>query len=183
MRYIHELNNEEKVKVLNKNTRLEYDVIQEMIDDRMMDVSDELYYFKDSLEDFEYGVNSNCYIKAKDYSEFIGGLESLQDDMGFFNVDDVGYLTNSREKIDSYLNEHFDYNVILERQDDVIEVVGELEDKVAEIIKTRLHDYLNEKYREEYFLEVYIEDKVKRDWYIDSEYIMYENINYVKSYA
>lgn len=207
---ISELTNEELKEVFAANSKLQENVLDDMIESEMYWVSEELDYLKPSLNDWSIGACQHNYIKVGDSSEFIDNLLALQEDYGFFSDSKKHIITDTEALRDKFFNmegpseddfedeegeldeEAFDravedYEALeVEVEDRYEEAVKELAEAVAHKYTERFDYFYTSEAQESYFLEFYAQERMDDTYYIDTEadepFELVEEVSYKKSY-
>jgi hypothetical protein len=187
MRKLNTLNKEELLKVLKKNSKLEEKVFDDMFDNANYWNSEYLSCWKNKGVDYCIGYDRGTYFECTDKELFLDGLKVAQNNFGFladkYN-DIIVYVENLINKmncLNCYSN-YYDNNY--ERLENRIdELIEELE---SECYKRFMEEYeccFNNDYKEDYFYEFYVDSRMdNEDFYVDDNYVLYEHIEYEKSY-
>lgn len=183
-KYFNELNQEEIRKVLEKNEKLFDELSQYLYEDKM--------YWQEEDADNMFGKNWNRYIDYNDnYSSFYLRVIDWEEFINNLNRD---YLT--QEGIDLY-NYIQDKKEVLDNMewgtDNYYNLEEHLEKKSQELLdicESMLHEYENYPDFEEcynYLLDTLYDDTLENCYIIidnkgSTDYILYEDIAYTKSY-
>lgn len=182
---ISELSREELQQVYDNNSKLQYEVFDRYQDDQMFWISEMLEYLKPALSDWSIGFNQHNYIKVKDFERLLSGIEDLQKDMCFFPDKNAHIVTDVKKAMQEYDK----------KQNDDIERDMSEWDKIESDYEEKQTDFINEivsqfdrcvSYSlsdiEDYFHEFYVDQLNDESFYIDDDFILYENVAYEKSY-
>lgn len=189
MRKLNALNKEELLKVLNKNNKLKEKVYDDMYDNANFWNSEYLASWNNQGIDYCIGYDRGAYFHCTDEEMFLDGLKKAQKDYCFL-ADEHNKTIKYAEKLLSRM-ENLDYNTkyydnnydrLAER---LTELINELEHECYTRFMSEYEACFNNTYMEEYYYEFYLEarmDMNNEDFYVDDDYILYEHIEYEKSY-
>lgn len=175
---ISKLNKTQLLKILEKNSKLKNDVIEDFEESQMIYISEILEYFKTSLNNWSIGFYNNNFIEIKDNYNFLNDFDNMNNDFSILKEVDVKILHDVIDKIcilDSMNYDNKNY-ILLEKWIDT----------KVEYFKNELLLYFsdltgyNDDVIENYFYEFYIETRLDQELFIDKNNIIYENI--LKSY-
>ena len=180
-RLLRELNQDELKRVFENNNKLQVEVIEDIEESEMFWISEYLDPIKKSLSDWSIGFHNHNYIKIKDTRLFLEGLELIQESFELLR----GSLTEEIKKVIEKLNVLYDMdynNRNYHNLEDWID--NKVECLANELVKSfnSLTDY-NSGDIESYFLDFYVEERMHKDFYIDRDFILYQDVAYTKSYS
>lgn len=183
-KYFKELSDKEKEKILEKNNKLFDELSQYLYEDKM--------YWQEEDADNMFGKNWNRYIDLKDnYNSFYLRIINWEE---FINNLDKDYLTQEGIVLYNYIQDKKEVLNNMEwGTDNYYNLEKHLENKSQELLdicESRLHDYekypdFNECYN--YLLGATYDNTLENCYIIiddkgSTDYILYEDIAYTKSY-
>lgn len=171
MKKLSELTTEDLKKVWEVNEKLQVEVNEDYQESQMIWISDLLGGIKGALKDWSIGFYQRNYIDIKDDFLFLDALQSA-------DKDSIIFLDEDRERLNKAIEE---YNNSYEEDEDIIKLESESEyfqEKTLEYFD--LVTNIDFDYIESYFYEFYIDERMNDDFFIDEDFILYENI--VKCY-
>lgn len=181
-KYFNELNQEEIRKVLEKNEQLFDELSQYLYEDKM--------YCQENQSDYMFGKNwgsyiyfedcySSFYLRIKDWKEFINNLD--KDYLTQEGIDLYNYIQDKKEILNNmelYSENYYNLEEHLEKKSQ----------ELLDICENMLHSYENYPNFEEvydYILDnfyLYENCYIKVDKKGNTDYILYKDIAYTKSY-
>lgn len=189
MRKLNTLNKEELLKVLNKNNKLREKVYDDMYDNADFWNSEYLASWNNQGIDYCIGYDRGAYFHCTDEEMFLDGLKKAQKDYCFL-ADEYNKTIESAEDIINQMDnldcESKDYDKNYEQlTEKLTELINELEHECYTRFMSEYEACFDDNYQEEYFIEFYLEARMNidnEDFYVDNNYILYEHIEYEKSY-
>lgn len=182
---ITELTNEELKIVFESNEILRQEVEDDMEDSEMYWINQYLKCFKSSLSNWSIGFYNRNFITIKDGAEYEFLQNILEAQRSFCFIDDkfteiIDNIITKYDRLDELRYEEGKQN---EYNDLEAETEEEFENIKKEVLNqfNRMTDFNTEDYLN-YFIEFYVESRLGENAYIDENFILYEDISYVKSY-
>lgn len=185
MKYLHELNDSELRKVFDNNGELQRAVYERMYDNADYFVTEKLDCWSRGAIDYRIGYDRGAYLRCTDRALFISGLERLQDEYGFladkYN-DTIAYTERLLDRLDVIsVWDDTNYERLVTRID---ELIKELEDACFRQFMSEYEYCFETGNQLEYLLNYGIEDMLPAgNYYVDDNYILYENVAYTRCYA
>lgn len=187
-RLISELAPVELKKVLANNMKLQYAVSEDMLESEMFWVTEQLDTLSadGALSSWSIGqCNRDQHIRVREgkESEFIDNVLAIQGDYCFLPDKDNAYIQETADliekwrNVDMYSDEFDDLEEVIEQR------IEEIADKIRDQFTHILDGLLDDGIQEDYFLGFYVEERMDSDFYIDEDYVLYENVAYTRSYA
>ena len=186
-RYLNEIestNKEELLKILNANEKLLNDVCEDYEEGEMFYISEILDCFKNALSDWAIGFSCGNYVSIKDNDIYnlCEGLKDATKSYGFLNNEELKVVDQLQE-LNSRL---YEMNYDNKQWDNLENKVDELIKEVESIIVNKFNKictYDRETIKN-YFLDFYFDERLDHEeMYIDDDYVLYEEVSYIKSYA
>lgn len=187
MKDFKDLNREELLKVLEANSKLKEEVFNDMFDNAHFWNMEYLDSWKNKGIDYAMGYDRSAYFYCKDEELFLDGLKKAQHDYCFL-ADKYNPVIEYAEKIMNRMN-NLDYNSkyydnnyerLTER---LTELINELEHECYKRFMEEYEYCFNDENKKDYFIEFYVDSRMDmEDFYIDDDYVLYEHIEYEKSY-
>lgn len=187
MRTLNDLSVKELEKVLEKNNKLKEQVFNDMFDNAHTWNMEYLDSWKNKGIDYAMGYDRGAYFHCTDEELFLDGLKKAQHDYGFladeYNevIEYAEKLMNRMENLDCD-SKHYDANY--ERlADRLTELINELEYECYKRFMSEYESCFDNDYKKDYFVDFYMNARMDvEDFYIDDDYVLYEHIEYEKSY-
>jgi hypothetical protein len=173
MKYIHELTENEKRKLIENNSALANMVYDDMIENEMCFISEQLDCIRAGLRDYSIGAYNRNIIIVSDALKFLDGLEQLQKcyctlpNAMQHEIDRV-LAARDRFYLMSYNNKNYD-------------ALDAWIDKKAQYFADCITDYFSaclDPSRAdmiEYFIEFYADERMDKSFYIENG-ILYQTI-------
>ena len=180
---IKDLSIDELKKVLDVNQKLQNEVYEDYQESEMYYITEILDNFKDSLSDWSIGFNNSNYIKVKDDILFLESIKDVQADYCF--LADADYNDKEIDDLIEKINK-FNYEDMSEEEADELEnFIGSKINKYKSLIINTFNQFTDTDAEDvlSYFIEFYSDERLSEDCYIDDNFILYENISYIKSYS
>ena len=184
MKNFKDLNTEELTIVFENNSGLQEKVFNDMFNNADFLCSDYLHRWKRGGIDYYIGWDRGTYFRSKDNALFIDGLKKAQH-VYCFLADEynkkIEYVEKLLNRLDYlyYNSSEENYNRLETRIDELIE---ELENACYKRFMDEYEYCFDSKNQLEYFLEFYADERMDGDFYIDENYLLYEHVEYIKSY-
>ena len=184
MKNFKELSIEELKLVFENNSKLQEKVFEDMFDNADFWCGEYLGCWNRGGIDYCIGWDRGTYFNAKDFGMFLEGLEEVQKTFCFL-ADNYNSLIEKAWKLyDKYMYHAYDfsdlnYERIENRLTDIIETLEEA------CYKRFMNEYeycFNSKNQLDYFLDFYAVERMDNNFYVDEEYVLFEHVEYVKSY-
>jgi hypothetical protein len=185
MKKLNELSKEELLKVYEINEKLQHEVIEDYQEDTIdFTVGEMLDYLRKSLNNWSIGFYQNNYITISDNKLFLEGVLKATKNNGLLDETEketILLINKIIEKIDIFEGMDWDNNNYDKLEAWIEEKVELIRCKVLKEFNTLTTIDYN--YMEEYFIEVYVEERMdKDDYYINDNYELFKHIEYEKSY-
>ena len=185
MKYLHELNGNELCKVFDRNGKLQEAVYDRMYDNAHYWAMEKLDCWSRGAIDYRIGYDRGAYFRCTDRALFVSGLERLQDEYGFLSSEydvTIAYTEKLLDRLDIIsVWDDKNYDRLVTRIDELIE---ELEDACFRQFMSEYEYCFETENQLEYFLDYGIEDVLPvGNYYVDDNYILYENVAYTRCYA
>ena len=185
MKYLHELNDNELRKVFDRNDKLQEAVYDRMYDNANYWVTEKLDCWSRGAIDYCIGYDRGAYLRCTDRALFVSGIERLQDEYCFLSDkynDTIVYTEKLLDRLDVIsVWDDKNYERIVVRIDELIE---ELEDACFRQFMSEYECCFETENQLNYFLNYGIEDVLPvGNYYVDDNYILYENVAYTRCYA
>lgn len=186
MRAFKELNQEELLKVFEVNSKLEEQVFNDMFDNAHFWNTEYLDSWNGGI-DYCIGYDRGTYFNCTDEELFLDGLKKAQEMYGFladkYNpvIEYAEKLLNRMDNLD-YDSKYYDnnYERLAER---VTELINELEHECYKRFMDEYECCFDDENKKLYFIEFYADSRMDDDdFYVDDDYVLYEHIEYEKSY-
>lgn len=171
-------NREELIKVLNANSKLRAEVLDDAEETEMWYIRDILKCFEDGLLDWSVGFYGTNFIIVKDEEAFLDEVEKANDMYGVLDMDVVELL---KERVDiSTLEDDEEIEAAREKNE---AIAKEAEENLLKFFNNITEAIYEDTYIEDYFVESYIYVIDVEDFEYDEEtYELFKRICYVKSY-
>ena len=184
MKNFKELSIEELELVFENNSKLQENVFDDMFDNANFWCSEYLNCWKNGSIDYCIGWDRGTYFSVKDCGMFLEGLEKAQKLYGFLSDDYNHMIEKAWELYDKYTYHAYDfsdlnYERIENRLTDIIETLE------SACYKRFMNEYeycFDSKNQLDYFLDFYSDARMNDDFYVDENYVLFEHVDYVKSY-
>lgn len=183
---LSELDNEELEKVLDKNSKFEYEVIESMQEDNMYWIINEyLETLKSGLSDWSIGYGGYNFIKIKDFDSFVYAVEQMQKSYEFlYKRDEPEYYTNlittlkrQIERLEKMESEK-GYSALEEIIDENIQILKhDIERTFSKQLEYDGSDVLD------YLVNFWLENVDTDNYYINADYELFQDVAYTKSYC
>ena len=157
MKNFKDLNTEELTLVFENNSKLQEKVFDDMFDNAAFWCSEYLNCWKGGI-DYSIGWDRGTYFKCTDQNSFLDGLEKAQETFCF--------LADEYNKTIKYCRE----------------LIEELENACYKRFMGEYEYCFDSKNQLDYFLNFYADERMDEDFYIDENYLLYEHVEYIKSY-
>ena len=184
-RIINELNKDELTKVFEVNQKLHHDVMDDMQESEMFWVEEQMNILNPTLQDWRIGVNQNNYIIIKELEEdnFIMNFKDMQQTFKVFPDSDENEIQEAVELVNKYQDTDPYTEEFNELEDEIIIMAQELAYKLCQKYKKILDNYCTiHSNILLHFLEFYADVRMDSNFYINNDFILYENVSYTKSY-
>lgn len=184
MKNVKDLNTEELKLVFENNSKLQEKVFDDMFDNANFWNGEYLDCWNRKGIEYYIGWDRGTYFKSKDNELFIDGLKEVQR-IYCFLADKYNKKIEYVEKLLNKLNYLYynsseeNYNRLEMRIDELIE---ELETACYDRFMSEYEYCFDSKNQLDYFLNFYADERMNNDFYVDEEYILFEHVEYVKSY-
>lgn len=185
--FIKNLKEKEKIKILEKNEKLQNEIYEILYENNMnyqYELDKILLNYEKNKNNFEICDNySSFYLKIKNGIKFLENInfKDMKDYIFEKDLQEINQIEKEYKKELHYYNKCNYYSDNFYKHEEKIE---ELAEKLAEIIENTLHslEEVTKEEMQEYFLENI--NKYWNDCYIvnKNDFIMYENITYIKCY-
>ena len=189
MKKLNTLNKEELLIVLEKNSKLKEKVYDDMYNNADHWNSEYLACWNNKGIDYCIGYSRGAYFQCTDEEMFLDGLKKAQRDYCFLadeynkTIESAEELMNQMDNLDYESNDYDEKYEQLEEK--LTELINELEHECYTRFMSEYEDCFNNDYMEEYFIDFYVDvrmDMEDKDFYVDDDYVLYEHIEYEKSY-
>jgi hypothetical protein len=181
MRLLKDLTIDELKRVYLENNKLNELVFDSMMDDANFWVNEYLNCFEHGALLCEIGYPGN-WLTVRDNEKFVGGCKTVQRNFELFNRETF-------EKV-LYCGKLFARWWIVQDEKNARRIDERIEELCEEIGDALLHRLVdeyeavyNEGFQIDYFLNVWLDNIDADNYYIDKNYILYQNISYTKCYA
>ena len=184
MKKFKDLNTEELKLVFENNSKLQEKIFNDMFDSAAFWCSEYLNCWKHGAIDYCIEWDRGTYFRSKDNALFIDGLKEVQR-IYCFLADDwnkkIEYVENLLNKLDYlyYNSSEENYNRLETRINELIE---ELETACYDRFMLEYEYCFNSKNQLDYFLELYADERINNNFYVNEDYTLFEHVEYVKSY-
>lgn len=186
MRTLKDLSREELLKVFEVNNKLEEQVFDDMFDNAHYWNTEYLESWNGGI-DYAIGYDRGAYFNCSDEELFLDGLKKAQKDYGFL-ADEynsvIEYAEEIMNRMDNlnYESKYYDNNY--ERlADRLTELINELEHECYKRFMDEYECCFDDRNKQSYFIEFYVDSRMDDDdFYVDDDYVLYEHIEYEKSY-
>lgn len=190
VKFVTELTKEELIKVFNRNSILQADVLDEMLDSELFWISEKMTYIQKYLSDWSVDANSPCFINVKtDYiamRDFLYGLIEMQKNIPAFSEDKAELIIERLEDaLDAYAYAPMNADNYEELEQDAMQATAEAAKELAKQFEEDLKWCFDKKHQLEYFLDFYVDARLNEKAYVIPEegtYQLYEDVHYTKSY-
>jgi hypothetical protein len=182
MKKINELTIDELKIVFDNNEKIQREVYDNAMDMVNIYINDYMNSFERGTIEYNIGYPGD-YIKVKDRFNFIQGLRNVYKSFCILPDESLKIINYCDELMDRYDNISY-YDVmnseLLENR------INQLIEELSNIFFIRVLDeynyYMNGDNLQEYFIETYIETMNDEKYYVDENYILYQHLEYEKSY-
>lgn len=180
MKKISELNQEELKEVFHSNDKLQYKVYEDYQESEMDHISEILDSFKPALNDWSIGFNNYNSLRVKDHKAFLECALDAQNDFCFLSDEWTPRIETLLSKYSTLYNMDYD-----DKNYDQLE--NWLEEQTQEVIDEVLNQFnkmtqYDNKYILDYFLDFYAESRMDEDFYVDESGVLFEHVEYERSY-
>ena len=187
MKTLKDLTTKELEKVFEVNSKLEEKVFDDMFDNAHFWNNEYLECWNKGGIDYCIGYDRGTYFNCKDEELFLNGLKKAQHDYGFladkYNevIEYAEKIMNRMENLD-YDSKYYDNNY--ERlAEKLTELINELEHECYKRFMEEYESCFDDDYKKDYFVDFYMDSRMNvEDFYIDDDYVLYEHVEYEKSY-
>ena len=182
MKNFKDLNVDELKLVFENNSKLQEKVFEDMFDNAAFWCSEYLNCWKGGI-DYCIGWDRGTYFECTDKNSFLDGLEKAQETFCFLADEYNKTIKYCRELINRLNNLVYWDEVNEERLNNRIdELIEELETACYERFMSEYEYCFDSKNQLDYFLEFYANERMDNEFYVDGDYMLFEHIEYVKSY-
>lgn len=181
MKNFEQLTTEELKQVFNNNSKLQNIVYDAAIEDINFWVQEYFNCFERGALEYNIGYPGN-FITVKNNYDFIQGLKKLQKDFEYLPGDakkDIKYCDHLMARYDALpLNDYKNADLLENR---INEIINGLKSEFLNQIVAEYNYYYDSENLKNYFLECYSEN-MSDNYYINDDYILFQHIEYEKSY-
>jgi hypothetical protein len=189
-KYIEEMSKEELTNVFNANSKLQNDVLEDMIDSEMHWIGEKLDYIRDSLSDWSIGTGQRNYIKVNTdrLTDFLHGLSEMDKGVPAFNDEKAAEVIGNLE---AAYNAYYYADAYAHNYEELEEAADRAAQKAADELARQFDRDLSYLYDTEnqldYFLEFYADARMddEETYYViveEGTFKLYEDVSYTKSY-
>lgn len=185
IKLIEEMDDTELGKVFNQNKKLQYDVLDDMLESEMGYISEQLEPMKIGLSDWSVGTNSHCYMTIGDSkaSNFLEGLKQAQKDYCTLMDNDVYLIEEAENMLEEFNNAEYCSDEYYELEESLNLHLQEIADKITKMFEAQLNYCYGREEQEGYFIEFYSESRLEGNEYTrDESYTLYEDVAFTKSF-
>lgn len=184
MKNLKDLNTEELTLVFENNSKLQEQVFNDMFNNAAFWCSEYLDCWKSGGIDYCIGWDRGSYFNVTDWRLFIDGLKEAQRDYCFLADEynkKIEYVEKLLNRLDYlyYNSSEENYNRLETRIDELIE---ELKNTCYNRLMDEYEYCFDSKNQLDYFLDFYAAERIDNDFYVNEDYTLFEQVEYVKSY-
>lgn len=181
MKQFKELTIEELEIVFNKNEKLQDEVLSAAQEDASYWINEYLSVFDRGTLEYNIGYPGD-YIRVENEYDFIQGLKKLQKNYCYLSEESEKTIVCCDSLMDRYNNlSYSDYKNADRLENRIDELITELKADLLKQLVNEYNYYYNTDHLQEYFIELY-SDNMGDQYYIDDDFILYQHIEYEKSY-
>lgn len=183
MKNFKDLSVEELNLVFENNSKLQEKVFEDMFDNADFCCREYLDCWKSGAIDYCIGWDRGTYFRSKNNELFIDGLKKAQD-IYCFLADEWNSKIDYVEHLITRLNNLVYWDEVNEERlnNRIDELIEELETACYDRFMSEYEYCFDSKNQLDYFLEFYAAERMDADFYVDENYMLFEHVEYVKSY-
>ena len=167
--------------ILKVNSELYQDVESDFIEGEMDFISDIIDPIRGALYDWSIGFYNHNYINIQCGSNFLEGLEEIQNNFGLFSDDDEQILKKAIELNKKLYFMDCDNKQYENLENKINSMVEYMEESFIDNINCITEVDINE--LEEFFIECYLESIDIEDYYYNTDTMeLVKEVHYIKSY-
>lgn len=181
MKNFKSLTTEELKKVFKNNEKLRCEILSAAHDDVNCWINEYMNCFDCGTLEYNIGYPGD-YIRVKNKYDFIQGLKQLQKDYCYLSTkadENIEYCELLMNRYDNL--SYSDYKNTDRLAARIDELISELKDQLLKVLATEFNYYYDDVNLCNYFIEIYA-DNMMGNYYIDDNYILFQHIEYEKSY-
>lgn len=182
MKNFKDLRIEELELVFENNSKLQEKVFDDMFDTAAFWCSEYLNCWNRKGIDYSIGWDRGTYFKCTDQNSFLDGLEKAQEMYCFLADEYNKTIKYCRELIDKTYYLDLNENNLDRIENRINELIEELETACYNCFMSAYEYCFDSKNQLDYFIEFYADERMNNDFYVDEDYLLFEHIEYVKSY-
>lgn len=183
IKYLNELTREEMDKVYNANDKLQYVIMEGIVEGEMFFISEQIEMISKYLSSWSIGqCNRDQHITVDSHEDFILALSEASEDFSF-SLEHTEEIAQARLLVVECQQEE-DMDKIEELEYQIERVSQRLANHIRDLYTSILDDYcLDDKNLKSYFYEFYADLRMEGAYIQKGNYTLYEDISYIKSYA
>lgn len=181
MKRINNLTIDELKKVFTNNQKLQNEVYNDAIDIADLYVRDYMNCFEAGAIDYNIGYPGD-YITVKDARKFNNGLRDVYKSFCVLPDESLKVINYCDDLLNRYEEIYMiDWKNANRLEKKISELTTDLKNVFLKRVLNEYNYYYNGDNLQEYFIENYIEI-MNDNYYVDDNYILYQHIEYEKSY-
>ena len=182
MKNLKDLNIEELKLVFENNSKLQEKVFDDMFNNADFWCSEYLDCWESDGIDYCISWDRGTYFKCTDKNSFLAGLEKAQEWYCFLADEYDKTIKCCRELINKTYYLSLSETNLKRLENRIDELIEELENACYNRFMSEYEYCFDSKNQLEYFLDFYAAERMDEDFYIDKNYLLYEHVEYIKSY-
>lgn len=184
MKKLSELTTEELKKVYENNQKIQNIIFDELAEDANFWVGEYLNNFKRGTINYSFSVDGyGDFLTVKNIELFVEGLNSSE--ASFRWLPDY---TEKIERLEALVNRYNEvgYTLSIDNDNRLRNKIDELTDvlriELFNVIRSEYNSCYDTENAISYFIEFYVDERMDDSYYIDDNYIFYQNIECEKCY-